>query len=262
MIIASYSSLKDYNSCKRKVYYRINRAPRLETASMLVGSTIHNMVEDVENGDWLGEDEYIKQLVTRLSSGNVKFYPGQKVPSLINHVKLCFENYKAVAGRLQPLYGVEVPFEIEYHSSDVKVVGKFDQFRGDVDTIVELKSTVKKPTAAFLNTDMQSTIYLWAFQQIYGTMPNYFHVHLPSGTVYRLVRDDFDDLILNLTDYIKDRDEQNFPRQLDGYGCDRCDYYDICIGPEIPEDNGKVEFVARGHFDYSNISPTKRFAEV
>jgi len=259
MIIASYSSLKDYNECKRKVYYRITKEPRPETASMIAGSTVHRMIEEAHTGDWLGTDEYIKRMVTRLSSGNVKFYRGQKVPNLIRHVEMCFANYIELSDKLPPMYGCEVPFDIEYHP-DVKVVGKFDQIRGDANTIIELKSTVKKPTNEFLATDMQSTIYTWAFEEMYGVTPTFLHVHLPSGTVYKLVRKDYSDFIGIMSDYIRDRDERNFPRQPDGYKCARCDYYDSCIKSE--DGNGEVVLLSRAHYSFKNNSVVHKFAEV
>jgi len=224
MIIASASMLGDYIDCKRKAYYRINKIRVPPTASMIVGRVIHDMVVDLEKGrdrSWRR-----KQLTVELTQTKAKFARGQTIPNLLNLVDTCLANYKKLRIDLPGIWELEESFSLT--GDGVKIVGRFDQLRKG-DTIVELKTGKWEPTKEFLEADLQTTLYMWAYRELFDVMPIYYYIHLSSGSLYQQYRNDFTNLLDLIDDFMTDCNRDALRKQLNGYRCGRCDFNKHCL---------------------------------
>lgn len=225
----SYSGLRRYHSCKRKVYYRKNAYPRAKTASMVTGSLTHKAIEFYEESGHMPDvlDLYRGKLADALGSGDIKFYKWQTVGSFMNLLEECFQNYIAISRKLPPVTHSEQEFEIEYDDG-VTVRGIFDQVR-ESNTVLEFKTSKHEPDEDYLRADLQSDVYTWAYRQVHSVFPFYYYVHLPSGKVYEVEKRDFADLHSQIKDYIYDYTHEIFTRQREKRKCDWCDWRRHCL---------------------------------
>lgn len=229
MIVVSSSLMQDYMTCKAKVRYRRARVPRKETASMILGRIVHKAVSDFEDG--IDISNVNQELVEALSEPEVVFYRGQTLNSLIKKKDRCLARYIELSPFLAPLVATEVAFSF-YYADDVKVVGRYDQVRSG-DIVVELKTSSKEPSEAFLKADYQTNFYIWAYYSVYARkLSHYFYFHLPSGLIYQQERVDLSEISQGVDDLIYDIRMDNLPKMKDGYRCDGCCYKEICLRDE------------------------------
>lgn len=227
MIILSASMLRDYLACKARALYRRHKVPRAVTASMILGQNVHDMIADYEDNKDISD--YTARLTDRLS-GNVVFYRGQTINSLLRQQQTCLDMYKQLQSQLPPVLHIEFPFQFHYEE-DVKIVGRLDQIREGY-VIAELKSSYKQPSEAMLKADIQTDFYMWAYQNIHHQKPTYYYIHLPSGTIYEQKRTTPSDIEIYVDEFIKDARAGNFPKEKDGYKCNGCSYKDFCLKDE------------------------------
>jgi len=195
---------------------------------MLVGSLIHDMVDDHEKSGSIDPTEYSARMIRELSSGGeIEFRRWQTIPALTRLVNTCYNNYLSIRDSFPPFLLSEVEFKFEYKDA-VEVVGRWDQLRGK-DTIVELKTSHREPSEEFLAADIQATFYIWAYKEIFCATPTYYYVHLPTGNVYEVYRNNFDELYENMRDYIAACENEYYPKYKDGYKCDTCFYKSACL---------------------------------
>lgn len=220
--------LKAFNVCPMMVYHRRNKTPTTKSASMLVGSLIHDMIDNFESNGSIDSNEYSARMIRELSSGgDIKFTRWQTIPALTRLVNTCYDNYMSIRNSFPPLISSETMFKFEY-ATDVLVVGKWDQLR-DNNIIVELKTSHREPSSAFLAADVQATFYIWAYKEIFHVAPTYYYIHLPTGGIYEVYRNNFDDLCDNLHDYILACEREYYPKYKDGYKCNNCFYKNACL---------------------------------
>ena len=228
MVKISASMLKAFNVCPMMVYHRRSKTPTTKSASMLVGSLIHDMIDRFESEGNIDTKDYTTAMVEELSGGEpIKFTRWQTIPALTRLVNTCYENYLSIRDTFPPLMSTEVTFKFE-HAPSVEVVGKWDQLR-DNDVIVELKTSHREPSNEFLAADIQATFYIWAYKEIFHQTPIYYYVHLPTGNIYEVYRNNFDDLHDNLHDYIVACEREYYPKYKDGYKCNNCFYKNACL---------------------------------
>ena len=224
----SASMLKAFNVCPMMVYHRRHKTPTTKSASMLVGSLIHDMIDDHESIGDININKYLDRMMQELSSGEeIKFARWQTIPALVRLVNTCYNNYLSIRDNFPPLISSEAMFKFEY-ATDVLVVGKWDQLR-DNNVIVELKTSHREPSNEFLAADVQATFYIWAYKEIFHVTPTYYYVHLPTGGIYEVYRNNFDDLYDNLHDYILACEREYYPKYKDGYKCNNCFYKKACL---------------------------------
>jgi len=234
MIYASYSMLKDYGECKKKAYYHLIKEPKPETASLISGRVIHDMIDQYEkgyDGDLLSN--YHKTLAKELSKDGIEFYRYQTVPKFLEWMDKCFTNYVEISRQLPRILETEKRFSIPYYEDssiapDTNVVGIFDQIR-EGDVVCELKTGKRKPDDEFLRADLQATVYIWAYEILYDKVPLYYYIHLPSGNVYQLERSNFDHFHDMVNDFIQTYTEENWTKERDGRKCNWCWYNKPCL---------------------------------
>jgi len=224
----SASMLKAFNVCPMMVYHRRHKTPTTKSASMIVGSLIHDMIDNFESEGGIDVKDYIAAMVRELSGGEpIKFTRWQTIPALTKLIHACYENYLSIKDSFPLFMSAEVEFKFEYRP-DVLVVGKWDQLR-DNNTIVEFKSSHREPSDEFLAADIQATFYIWAYKEIFHVTPTYYYVHLPTGNIYEVYRNNFDDLYTNIDDYILACEKEHYPKYKDGYKCNNCFYKSACL---------------------------------
>jgi len=220
--------LKAFNVCPMMVYHRRHKTPTTKSASLIVGSLIHDMIDSLETTGNIDANEYSARMIRELSSGEpIKFTRWQTIPALTKLVNTCYGNYLSIRDSFPPLIESEAEFKFEY-DQDIFMVGKWDQIR-DNNVIVELKTSHREPSNEFLAADIQATFYIWVYKEIFKITPTYYYVHLPTGNIYEVYRNNFDYLYSNIGDYIKMCEKEYYPKYKDGYKCDNCFYKSACL---------------------------------
>lgn len=228
IIKGSASMLKAYNICPKIVYYRRHKTPTTKSASMLVGSLIHDMIDDDESKGNINVNTYLDRMMRELSTGEeIEFRRWQTIPALTRLVNTCYNNYLSIKDSFPSLVSTEAEFNLEM-SPDVFMVGRWDQVREE-NVIVELKSSHREPSEEFLAADIQATFYMWVYKELFNVTPTYYYVHLPTGNIYEVFRKDYTDLLININDYINACASQHYPKYKDGYKCDNCFYKHACL---------------------------------
>lgn len=227
MVKASASMLKARNTCPMKVYYRRKRTPTVKSASMIVGSLIHDLVSEYESKGEVDLQVYHAKMTKQLSSGEITFTRWQTGNALWKLMNTCYNNYLVLREELPPIIDIEARFNVKY-SDDVEVVGRFDQIR-DENILVELKTSHYPPTEEFLAADIQATLYIWTYKELFHVTPRYYYIHLPVGSIYEVYRNNFDDLHDNIHDYIITCEQEYYPKAKDGYKCSKCEYRAVCL---------------------------------
>jgi len=93
-----------------------------------------------------------------------------------------------------------------------------------------LKTGHYEPDEKFLATDLQSSFYSYAYFLIHERWPTFYYLHLSTGSVYKIVRTDFSDMLDVIGSYVDDwYHDQMLVKEKDGYKCSRCEYRNICV---------------------------------
>lgn len=234
MIVASQTLLKAFGDCYRQAYYRIIKEEAPETASLVAGRIIHDMVDHYENTAKVPDvlTLYRKKLAKALDDDELIFFSRQSPAFFLDWMDKCFRNYKAISDKLPAIVSSEQWFSVKYpdwaDDEEVEIHGIFDQVR-EGDVIVELKTSKRCPSEEFLRADIQATVYIWAYIEMYGVVPTYYYVHLPTGSVFELERESFayfHDLMAEFIDVYK---AKRWTRKRNGRKCDWCWYKDACL---------------------------------
>jgi len=220
----SASMIKDFLSCNRKAYYRINQPEEQEqTYQMTVGTIVH---ESLEN-HWNDYDKAIKLAENHIMSYNLKRGSSIIYRSLVSF----FEHFTYLVDETDT---VEQFFRIPY-GNDLTIVGKFDRVTKD-GIIIDWKTGSVVPTD--ISGDIQFILYEYAYTKLYGEKPKkMYYVSLPTRKIVTyepneaLIKEFF-----NVTlPYVADGLEFNLKRNLFvrtglfGYKiCDNCPFTDVC----------------------------------
>ncbi len=229
MIYLSYSMLKDFGECNRKAYYHLSGEDIERSASLVSGSFIHRMIEEYETTNVVDGilKSYKRKLALALNDEKIVFYRWQSSSYFLDWMEQCYENYKAISNQLPAVEAAEQDFSIPYEDG-VRVRGIFDQIR-EGNIICELKSSKRCPSEEYLRADLQATVYIWAYKQLYKNDPIYYYIHLPTGKVFELKRDDFTDFFGLSDEFINAVKTERWTRKQDGRKCDWCWYNHTCL---------------------------------
>jgi CRISPR/Cas system-associated exonuclease Cas4 (RecB family) len=219
--------LEDYVDCKRKAWFHKEGYETEDTASLILGRNVHNMIEAEANGEDNVLKKYRDKLARQLDNTDIKFYRGQYIGKLLKTLNKCYYNYLAIDEKLAPVIASEERFSIPYDDG-VKVVGVFDQLR-DGNIIMEWKSSRKKPKEVYLKADLQATVYTWAYMQTHKQKPKFYYVHLRSGGVYEVIREDFSLMHRLFEEYIRDFRNNEWTKQRSARKCQYCWYNGYCF---------------------------------
>lgn len=245
MIKLSASSLKDYKSCRYKMFLRKQDYTFVGTVPLLTGRIVHDTIEMYEKGGrgWSEDDAIISasmRINTDLASIKVKFTQWDSVAKIHDNVRKMLQNYfHYKEGDIQK---VEWSFEVELESVDgipYAVIGRIDQLVEIKNTInvIDLKTSRKPPTEFEILGDYQFTMYALAFYHEYGYLPDYVcNFYLPKGVYIEYPRTN-DDIVefkqlLDQTVYELTEIKENWRdyHKSKGYQCNFCSYANACYG--------------------------------
>ena len=229
MIRVSATTLSDFNRCRYTAVCRKMRLPRITTASLILGSAVHDLIEEYEN---TGEvvtllAKYKQRLASKLVAPDVSFYRGQSYQKLSEILETCFENYLEITEHFPRVLRPEEKFEFKYNDKAI-IVGRFDQVR-ESDVIFELKSSARDPEPVFLAANVQALFYSWAYKTIYSKPAMFYYVSLRSGHVYHVPANDIDYIEENIRRFIAASHSNDLPKEYNAYRCKSCQFRDVCF---------------------------------
>ena len=123
------------------------------------------------------------------------------------------------------------------------LVGKIDAIFTD-DTIIEIKTTGKSPVQQEIDSNLQVTLYSWAYRMLFGQQEkaikvvNLVKTKEPKIVVTETQRTERDHswLIATTTQVIRAIDNKLFyPNPIGGFGCFNCQYQAHCRDDEDSE---------------------------
>lgn len=218
MIKLSASTIKDYLSCPRKVFYRFNH-PELgvQTEAMAIGSAIHEIIEKKEL-------DAIRPIMSKF---------GLESDYAFDKIKLCLDNFSSVFGHLVGEGDeIEKYFKLKF-ADDITISGKIDRVHNNV--LVDWKTGASKP--ANLSNDIQFIIYYLAYKMLYKKEPtaviyaslfhNKIHIFKPNNNSILKFQEDILPYVYNGVKY------KVFPRiglyHWQKPVCRNCQYKKFCL---------------------------------
>jgi len=179
----SISQLTTYLQCPRQYYYQYVKGIEWATTppAVVFGDAIHKAIEAINrslmDGKVIGRPEAIgifnECWFDRTATENIQWKNSDEDGELLvkggNLVGIYHDYYKASKARdvelefRLPIIDTATGFMIESHD----VVGKMDAI-SESGTIVEIKTSSKTPNQIDVDTNMQLTLYSWAYRFLYG----------------------------------------------------------------------------------------------
>ena len=220
----SASMIKDFISCPRKAYYRINKGEeREETYQMAAGSIVHNTLEK----HWDNYDKAMEFAEKQIIGYNLK----KGVSIVYNSIVSFFENFTYL---VHDTDSIETFFKIPYNS-EITLVGKLDRVTKE-GIVIDWKTGRTVPTD--ISSDAQFILYEWAYTKLYGEPPKrLFYVALPSAKIVpyersqALVNEFMDVTIPNVARELEFNLKSNLFLRTGLFGyriCDNCSFTDVC----------------------------------
>lgn len=229
MITLSASKIKTYQLCPRRYWYRyILNKEEPQTPYTILGSSVHKAIElgyqRQEEPTALFTEVWLEKIKEHQMTPEWKFYNDG------------FEMVRRYSFKTPPIVS-EKEFRLPY-PSDFPVCelhGFIDQIFED-GTLIDLKTSGKKPTKKQLADDVQFIIYAWAYEQLFGKKPTkvLWH-HLRTGDMIEadVVDKDIFPLIMRILSYTED---MQYSRKITRL-CDYCAFRKECLGDgDVSED--------------------------
>jgi CRISPR/Cas system-associated exonuclease Cas4 (RecB family) len=215
----SQSAIRDFLTCKKRYYYRLNfKKESVPTQEMFLGTLVHKLLEDFSD-DHAGALEEVIRL-KKVHSLSVK--DGSVLSSSIQGF---FDSFQHL---ITPDDETEKMFSVPYEK-DVYLTGKFDRITPN-HMIIDWKSGTYVPLT--LANDVQSIIYNYAYEKLYGVTPNVVVAYLRKNKMSTYLENEiYVDTLLNnvIPDMLESIYREEFPRT--GYftnGCHRCSFREFC----------------------------------
>lgn len=225
----SASKIKTYQSCNRQFFYRyIDKIPSGVSGRALLGRAIHKAIElgfqgqgpfTVFNEYWLAG---MKQVTGNENLQKI-YNEGLKMLDLYNF------------NQAPPLES-ELGFTLPYPNAEEPIVmmnGYFDQVYAN--SVIDMKTSLRRPKESVLKYSPQFIIYAWAFQQLYGKIPKIYWHHLRTGEKFLadITQDQIDSFVPNVRTFaahLRYTEEMEHYHRNVGTECDLCSYRGVCLG--------------------------------
>jgi len=176
MIKLSASLIKDYLSCQKKGYYRINHPElSISTDEMIIGDVVHKVLENCWDKDKKTSIEYANYLLSKYNILDPTFKSIDKINRSITNF---FGNFIYLLSKGDK---IELNFEIPYlpNLGEVLIKGKIDRVNKD-GCIFDWKTTLKIPKN--IDNDIQFIVYYMSYITLYKEPPKkVFYASLISG---------------------------------------------------------------------------------
>lgn len=217
----SASSIKDFVTCERRHYFRLNYSGEQEqNADMAAGSVVHNAIERF----WDDERQAREYMSDSLASQKLGPTHASKVKKSIDNFFFYFQFL------LSPEDLIEQEFRVPY-SKGVDIVGKYDRILKD-GTLIDWKTSARPPED--ISNDPQFIIYYESYRKLYGSHPtNVLYVALVTGKVVRYVPNpEYTGLLYNqvIPEMIKKikRNEYHYTGLFRYKACEYCAFKTLC----------------------------------
>jgi len=225
----SASTISDYISCPRKVYYRLYRPDiKVETDALIIGNLVHNTLEKYSD-DFMSAMEYI-------SSSKVSNDIKSKAADMVAKYFRYFTDIVDSDDNIEEF--------IRFSINKYPFIAKIDRYNDR--RIIDWK-TSKKSKGNGVESDIQSIIYAEAFKSKFGNYPEQIlFVNLRNVDVsHAKVKSRFKDYFLSeIVPYVYDGIKSNkFPAlgRFNWYSpCKYCQYKDICTADITEVRNDKT----------------------
>jgi len=174
VIRLSASLIKDYLSCRKKGFYRINHPEQaIKTDDMIIGEIVHKVIEEDWNKDMLFALEHAQ----KIKEGYNIVDPDPKRLNRLNRcIKNFFINFKYLIRNDDE---IEKFFRVPFLEDIAIMTGKMDRVTKDV-IIIDWKTGGTFPKS--IDNDIQFIIYYISYKQIYKEYPKkVFFVSLDKG---------------------------------------------------------------------------------
>jgi CRISPR/Cas system-associated exonuclease Cas4 (RecB family) len=225
MIYLSASSIKDFNICSQRYYYRINsHGISIKTDGMKLGSAVHKALELSWNKD-----------KTKLFNQAVKFYleeEGTNDIKLNDKIKTCIDNY---SNYYKPLLTTkdELEKDFKFKFNDIYIVGRIDRIIPSSGILIDWKTSFRDPWT--IDDDPQFLLYKYAYYRLYNKYPNrVLYINLFSNKMMGLDDDgtNYDKLLnVDIPTMVNKISKNKFSREgLEKKNvCKSCQFREICF---------------------------------
>ena len=215
----SPSAIRDFWTCKKRYYYRLNfKNESVPTKEMFLGTLVHKLLEDYTTS----RDDAITEVVRLAEVHNLS---GKDFNVLMGSVEGFFDSFQHL---VTPDDEKEKMFSIPYEKN-VYLTGKFDRITPN-HMVIDWKSGTYVPLT--LTNDVQSIIYNYSYKKLYGVAPTVVVAYLRKNKMSTYLENElYVDTLLNdvLPDMLESISRDEFPRT--GYftnGCHRCSFREFC----------------------------------
>jgi len=234
----SQSAIKDFISCNKRYYYRVNFAEEaVSTIEMTIGTIIHKILEDSWNDKAKAIDlAYKLSLSYSLNKTDIN-----TILLLVNNY---FENFKSLVTEDDIIeYNFTVPYK-----DNIYITGKFDRINQKGNHLV-IDWKTGNSFFGGTSTDIQSIIYYNSYKQLSSDIPTLMYAFLKDNKLVRYTPDQtYIDVVYNeiIPDMIEAIRLNSFPHQgLFNNSCKRCSFKNICF-KELGKENNKDKKEAIG----------------
>jgi hypothetical protein len=228
--------------------YELGIAWEKTPSAVVFGGCVHDAVEAVNKGLMEGkplkDTEAVEAFVNSWNTNQKeeqiawKEEPSELLVKGQSLVQLYYEQM-----REEKPTDIELPFRLPIIDPKTglfieqkDLVGKIDAIFSD-DTIVEIKTSGKSPVQQEIDSNLQVTLYSWAYRMLFGVPEKTIKVislvktkepKIVVTETQRTIRD-HSWLIATITQVIRAIDNKLFyPNPIGGFGCFNCQYQDHC----------------------------------
>jgi CRISPR/Cas system-associated exonuclease Cas4 (RecB family) len=236
----SYTMLSTFFSCEWKYYLRyIEKIPLPNTAAMVYGSVIHDVIKNGYQQELNGEEMgkiFVEKWMRELDIKNVFINGKDNVDKRREGKEMLLDYYNRYMKDAPAPKVIEK--RIGYNKDDKLTIGSyplivvFDQIDSE-DNIIDMK-TGAKPQQSEIDLDLQLTLYSYAFRKIYGrTEKGLIIRHLNSMRDFVTTRNDKDfEIITGEIEKVGKKIKSGIFVRSIGRSCDDCNYLEVCLGKE------------------------------
>jgi CRISPR/Cas system-associated exonuclease Cas4 (RecB family) len=263
-----------YLQCPLQYYfqYELGIAWEKTPSAVVFGGCIHDAVEAINrgmmNGKPLTDAESVEAFVnswnTNIKDNEIawKEDPSELLVKGQSLVQLYYDQMKE-----EKPTDVEFPFRLPIIDPKTglfieqkDLVGKIDAIFTD-NTIVEIKTSGKSPVQQEIDSNLQVTLYSWAYRMLFGVPEKAIKVislvktkepKMVITETQRTIRD-HSWLIATITQVIRAIDQKLFyPNPIGGFGCFNCQYQAHCK----EEDDNEYHFLRFNGSDAGQLEPS------
>ena len=248
----SVSQLTTYLQCPLAYYfqYELGLAWKVTPSAVAFGKCMHRAIETMnvcrKQGQEVSQDDLLRsfsrQWADTIEAGHVGWKKPEEPAELLTKGQCLLEEYYRQFRKCQ-YSDVELGFRLPILDAATGLYVQSRDIVGYIDaidngsTIVEYKTTGRTPNQHQVDSDLQLTLYSWAYRMLYGIpedriiVVNLVKTKEPKIEVVETHREeeDYTKLIGLMQQVIRAVDQRLFyPNPIGGFGCGTCNYAEEC----------------------------------